>query len=132
MNDPYDRQQAYATMSDKPQQASQAEESELARYGDPSLRQDTKTPTRSGTAQTGRGGIEWVRASDLLTRGGTSVANRGAAAHENVIRKMRGGMASIPVSRSGIARRSANALPPVSVFGQTPPSQSTTRGAVGR
>lgn len=133
-NDPYDRQ-ALAAMNDRPDpaQTTPAEASALAKYGDPSL-PGTKidAPTASPQARR-RGGIEWVRASDLLTGGGTRVADRGAAGQESVIRRMRGGMASInPVSRRGIARRSASSLPPVSAFGATPPAQPVSREAVGR
>jgi len=134
MNDPNDRQQAVAALSDKPptQEANPAEVSDLARHGDPSLHSETSSNDATRRSAR-RGGIEWVRASDLLARGGVRVADRGANSQESVIRKMRGGMASInPVSRSGIARRSANSLPPVTAFGQTPPAPSAGRGAVGR
>jgi len=119
MPDPYDRQQALAAMNDKPQaaQAAQAEASALARLGDPSLPSTKSTEQTPQAAR--RRGIEWVRLSDLLTRGGISAANRGAVNQENVIRRMR--TSANPVSRRGIARKSAPSLPPVTAFGQTPP-----------
>ncbi len=134
-SDPNDRRQALAAMNDRPDpaQSTQAEASMLAKLGDPSIA-GTKSDAKAPSSQSRRrGSIEWVRASDLLARGGTRVADRGATGQENVVRRMRGGMASInPVSRRGIARASARSLPPVSAFGAPPPTQSTTRGAVGQ
>jgi hypothetical protein len=134
MSDPYDRQQAAAAMSDRPEPAAQAEASALARHGDPSLQRRKTDGAYVSPEDRRRGGIEWVRASDLLTRGGIRVADRGAGGQENVVRRMRGGMASInPISRRGIARRSANSLPPPSAFGATPPSSPAAgRGVGGR
>jgi hypothetical protein len=134
MNDPYDRQQAAAATSDRPEPPAQPEASALARHGDPSLQRRKTDGAYVSPADRRRGGIEWVRASDVLTRGGVRFADRGANGQENVVRRMRGGMASInPVSRRGIARRSANSLPPVTAFGATPPSQpAAQRTAVGR
>jgi hypothetical protein len=124
MPEPQNRQQA-ATMSEtEPQQQPQAEPSALARHGDPSL-QRRKTDGRYVSPEAKRkGGIEWVRASDLLTRGGIRLGDKGATGQETTIRRLRKGMASInPVTRRGIARRSAGALPPPSAFGQTGPAQ---------
>jgi hypothetical protein len=133
MSDPYDRQQA-AAMSDRPEPAAQPEASALAHHGDPSLQRRKTDGAYVSPEDRRRGGIEWVRASDVLTRGGIRVADRGAGGQESVVRRMRGGMASInPVSRRGIARRSANSLPPPSSFGATPPSSPAAgRGTVGR
>jgi hypothetical protein len=124
MPDPHNRQRA-ATVSETAQPPrQQAQPSALARHGDPSL-QRPKTDGRYVSSEAKRkGGIEWVRASDLLTRGGIRLGDRGASGQENTIRRMRKGMASInPVTRRGIARRSAGALPPPSAFGQTGTSQ---------
>lgn len=123
MPNPQDHQ-ALAAMKDTPQpQASQGEVSALARHGDPSLRR--RSTDRFMTSEGRPGGLQWVRASELLTQGGIRLADRGATSHDTIVRKMRRGMASInPTSRRGIARRSASSLPPLSVFGagrQSPP-----------
>jgi hypothetical protein len=122
-NDQHDQRQAAATRETEPQQP-QAEPSALARHSDPSL-QRRRTDGRHVSPDAGRrGGIEWVRASDLLTRGGTRLGDKGANSQENTVRRLRRGMASInPVSRRGIARKSAGSLPPPSAFGQASPSQ---------
>ncbi len=91
------------------------EPSALARHSDPSLRSETSRPAISGAKQ---GGVEWVRASDLLARGGMSVGGRGITAQENVVRRMRAGMASITARRAQAGQAPAP-LPPVSAFGQT-------------
>jgi hypothetical protein len=133
MSDPFDRRQA-AAVSDRPEPAAQPEGSALARHGDPSLQRRKTDGVYVSPEDRRRGGIEWVRASDLLARGGVRAADRGANGQENVVRRVRGGMASInPVSRRGIARRCANSLPPPSAFGATSPSSpAASRGAVGR
>ncbi len=135
MNDPHDHHQTPDAVSERPepQPTSQTSISELARQTDPSLPR-TRTTTQPAKAQGRRpGSIEWVRASDLLMRGGIRAATRGATGQEAVIRRMRGGMASInPVSRRGIARRSASPLPPVASFGSASPAQATTGKTVGQ
>ncbi|MDR2254203.1 MAG: hypothetical protein LBD97_10195, partial [Bifidobacteriaceae bacterium] len=72
MNDPHDRRQAVAAMSDRPgpEQTEQAGVSDLARHGDPSLRRRKTDGAYASPPDRREGGIEWVRASDLLTRGG--------------------------------------------------------------
>jgi hypothetical protein len=134
MSDPYDRQQTAVAMSERPEPPAQPEASALARHGDPSLQRRKTDGAYASPKDRRPGGIEWVRASDLLTRGGIRAADRGANSQENLVRRMRGGMASInPASRRGVARRSANSLPPPSAFGATPPSQPTVQpGAVSR
>lgn len=83
--------------------------------------------------------MEWVRAYDLLTRGGARLSGLGARGHEAAARAPRAGfrrgMAAIgvAVSRRGAARRSAPTLPPVGAFGQIPPGAGPGTGrAVAR
>jgi hypothetical protein len=125
MPDPHNQHPGQAVTREMEAQPPQAEPSALARHGDPSL-QHRNIDGRSVYPDPKRkDGIEWVRASDLLTRGGIRLGDKGVTAQEATVRRMRRGMASInPVSRSGVARRSAAALPsPPSAFGQTGPSQ---------
>ncbi|MDR2973682.1 MAG: hypothetical protein LBV00_03055 [Propionibacteriaceae bacterium] len=120
MPDPHNQHPGQAVTRETEPQQPRAEPSALACHGDPSV-QRRKTDGRHVSPDAKRrGGIEWVRASDLLTRGGIRLGDKGVAAQEATVRRLRRGMASInPVTRSGIARRSAAALPPPSVFGQT-------------
>ncbi|MDR3360851.1 MAG: hypothetical protein LBO20_09475 [Bifidobacteriaceae bacterium] len=141
MSDPHDRRRIAAAMNDRPEPASrQAEVSALARHADPSVPGREKGAAGAGRerartvrARESRGGVEWVRAQDLLARAGMGLAGRGARGREAVSRRVLGGMASInPVSRRGAARRSAASLPPPTAFGTAPPVPGTGRGAVGR
>jgi hypothetical protein len=115
-------------------------ESALARHRDPSLERARAAKGAGGGGRAaggapvvgGRRGIAWVRAGDLLTRGGTRLAGRGAAGQEAAVRRARAAAARLnPVSRRGIARRSAGSLPPPSAFGRLQPDPGSGR-AVGR
>jgi hypothetical protein len=84
-------------------------------------------------AGSGRRGVEWVRAGDLLTRGGVRVGSAAVGGQERSARFVRRGMASIrvlPASRRGTARRSAPSLPSPSAFGQGPAGQGPSVPAV--
>jgi hypothetical protein len=113
-------------------------DSALARHKDPSL-EHAGNGAGAGSRAAGRAlqaggrrGIEWMRAADLLTRGGMSLAGRGAAGQEAVVKRARTAAARFnPVSRRGIARRSAGSLPPPSAFGRPQPDPGSGR-AVGR
>ena len=108
----------------KPETTAQ-EASLLERLSDPALQ---KQAAAQSTATSGKAGLQWVRASDLLTSHSTRLADLHAAGQENVVKRMRHGMSQIPTSRRGTARKAAS-LPPVGSFGQT---QTVSQGqAVG-
>lgn len=86
----------------------------VARHGDPSLRRQPAAAVRTG-------GIEWVRASDLLARVGGRVADRAAAAHDQAAHQMRCGMAQ-PGRDTNRRGRGGGGLPPVTAFGSAPPA----------
>ncbi|MDR1427588.1 MAG: hypothetical protein LBJ08_07520 [Bifidobacteriaceae bacterium] len=116
----------------EPEAAQAAEVSALARHGDPSL-QRRKTDGRYVGPEAARSsGLQWVRASDLLTRSGIRWGDRGVNTQQVLARRIRTGMGRLnPVSRRGIARRSATSatrLAPVTAFGQQPPSASAAPG----
>ena len=72
--------------------------------------------------------IEWVRASDLITRGTGRVAGAGIRFHQSVGVQARRGLAS---GVSAVSRR-ARELPPVSAFGQrSTSSMASARSGVG-
>jgi hypothetical protein len=73
-------------------------------------------------------GVEWVRASDLITRGTGRVAGAGIRFHQEVGVQTRRGLAS---GVSAVSRR-ARELPPVSAFGRrNAPATAATRSGVG-
>ncbi len=108
--------------AERAQTSPQAGVSGLARHGDPSLKE------RGQGQPAGGGGIEWVRASDVLQGRGARLAEGHAHAQEDLVKRMRHGMAAA-MSRRGAARQ-ASALPPVSGFGQT--VRAAGREAVAR
>ena len=65
--------------------------SQLARMTDPALREKASS---SRLASRG-GGVEWVRAMDLIQGRGTRLAELHASGQENLVRRMRHGMARI-------------------------------------
>jgi hypothetical protein len=97
--------------------------SQLAMAGDPSVGSCQTVSARRGSS-----GVEWVRASDVLQSRGARFAGRHAQGQENLVRRMRHGMAAA-VSRRG-AGRQAVSLPAVSSFGHAVPAVSGQ--AVGR
>ena len=105
----------------------QPDASALARRTDPALN-PAPTATASTTAA-GQGGIQWVRAVDVLQGRGVRLADLHAASQENLVRRMRHGMSQIATSRRGVARRAVG-LPPVATFGQ--PVAPTQPQAVSR
>ncbi|MDR2975572.1 MAG: hypothetical protein LBV00_12850 [Propionibacteriaceae bacterium] len=110
--------------SGDPGPADRGDGSALAHRSDPAL-QVGATPLM---VTPGPGGVQWVRASELVARLGMRVTDRGA-----VVRCLHGGMASITASsRRGVARRSAVGLPPVTVFGSPRPMSSVSRQGVSR
>ena len=125
-----DVRQRVTTQLHQPE-ATAPEASMLERLSDPALQKttgQTTGQTSSTQAASGRSGIQWVRASDLLTGHGTKLADLHATGQENVVRRMQHGMSQIATSRRGTARQAAT-LPPVSSFGQT---QAVSQGqAVG-
>jgi hypothetical protein len=108
-----------------------AEVSALAHQGDPSL-QRRKTDGRYVSPDPRQAtGLQWVRASDLLTRSGVRLGDTTLGSQQVMVRRIRTGMGRLnPVSRRGIARRSAQAtaLAPVASFGQQPPSLPAAPG----
>ena len=105
-----------------PEAVRNAEASALARFGDPSLPPSRTDPKQSRSSRPG--GLEWVRASDLLARIGTGLGDRAFGGHDRIVARMRAArVRSTAVSRSGISRASAPTAPrlaPPSVFGQPP------------
>jgi len=97
------------------------EASMLERLSDPALQKQSVAQTaQSRSAQaSGRSGIQWVRASDLLSGHGTRLADLHATGQENLVKRMRHGMSQAATSRRGTARQAAT-LPPVASFGQNP------------
>ncbi|MCI1978266.1 MAG: hypothetical protein LKJ44_00895 [Bifidobacteriaceae bacterium] len=73
-------------------------------------------------------GVEWVRASDLITRGTSRVAGAGIRFHQAVGAQVRRGLAS---GVRAVSRR-ARELPPVSAFGRRNSlSMASSRSGVG-
>lgn len=73
-------------------------------------------------------GVEWVRASDLLTRGTSWVAGEGIRFHQTAGVQTRRGVAS---GVRAVSRR-ARELPPVSAFGgRSATSMGSSRFGVG-
>ncbi len=77
-------------------------------------------------ARYGRG-VEWVRPTDLLVRGGSRVAGAGIDLQAELARRARQATASRTRAMSMRAKR----LPPVSAFGHQSGRHSLDRGAVG-
>lgn len=95
----------------------------LAHRKDPSLtRPDKQGPVEGGKHLPG---VEWVRPSDLMTRGGSRVAGRGIDFQAELARRSRRGivqagrMTGRGVTRAGhaVSERSRR-LPPASAFGR--------------
>lgn len=84
------------------------------------------SPAVDPAARYGRG-VEWVRPTDLLVRGGSRVAGAGIDFQAELARRARGTAASGARAMSPSARR----LPPVSAFGRTGGRHGTDRGGVG-
>jgi len=118
MNDPRDPRTQPTAQPPQPAQPAGAEVSALARIGDPSLRRRSTDDRFNGSPAQRRGGLAWVRAFDVLTGKGQRLADWHALGQENLVRRMRHGMARIATSRRGVARQSAPSLPPVTAFGQ--------------
>jgi hypothetical protein len=114
--------------AEPPSPASEADRSTLAHVADPSLAPGPRNaPGRTARPRAGggatRGGVEWVRLGDLLTRlgmagGGRAVDWQAIAAR----RTRRAAGAGAAASRRGIAR-AARRLPPLSAFGQARPAR---------
>jgi hypothetical protein len=83
-------------------------------------------PEVDPAARYGRG-IEWVRPTDLLVRGGSRVAGAGIDFHADLARRARESAASGTRAMSPRAKR----LPPVSAFGRPSERHGMDRGGVG-
>lgn len=96
--------------------------SSTARHGDPSVQ-------RQRTERTTTGGVEWVRASDLLARVGGRTADRAVSGLDRAAAHWRHGMAqpSRDTKRPG---RGGPGLPPVAAFGSIPPASPSPSLAV--
>jgi hypothetical protein len=101
----------------------EADVSVLAHRKDPSLTR----PDKQGAADGARrpAGVEWVRPSDLITRGGSKVAGRGIDFQAELARRSRCGIVQAGratgrgVTRAGHAvSERARRLPPASAFGR--------------
>jgi len=115
--DTRDVRQRVTTELHKPETTAQ-EASMLERLSDPALQKQTATQPQATVSASGKAGLQWVRASDLLNSHGTRLADLHASGQENVVKRMRHGMSQIATSRRGAARKAAS-LPPVGSFGQT-------------
>lgn len=73
-------------------------------------------------------GIEWVRPTDLISRGSASLAGRGIDLEVEMARKARAPMVDGLKSLGGRARR----LSPLSTFGHGARHHAPTRAAVGK
>lgn len=101
-----------------------------ARHGDPTRR---KSAALAGSATRRRSGIEWVRASDLLSATGSRVLGRGIDFQAELTRRTR----ALPVHAAAATRRAirdrALHLPPASSFAHPGSSQPVpTRAGIGR
>jgi len=81
-------------------------------------------PERRGT----RPGLEWVRASDLLSIGGGRVAGRGIDFETELARRLR----RAPSAVRRTMRERADRLPPLSEFGQSSARPPMSRHGLGR
>ena len=75
-----------------------------------------------------RPGIEWVRASDLLSTGTGRIAGRGIDFESELARRMR----RAPGATRRALRTRADRLPPLSEFGQPHEHPQMTRHGLGR
>jgi hypothetical protein len=108
-----------------------AETSALARHGDPSVRRRRTDGRYASSEPAEHRGVQWVRASDLLTRSGIRIGDTSVKGQQVMVKSIRTGMGRLnPVSKRGISRRSSSrtAAAPVSAFGQQPRSGSITPG----
>jgi hypothetical protein len=78
--------------------------------------------------RTSRNGLEWVRASDLLSSGGGRIAGRGLDFETELARRLRRAPSAI---RQAIHER-ADRLPPLSEFGQSSAHPPMSRHGLGR
>ncbi|GAA3871271.1 hypothetical protein GCM10022381_12980 [Leifsonia kafniensis] len=108
-----------------------AEEAALwAVHGDPSHR---KPAASSASVTRWRSGVEWVRASELLSSAGGRVAGRGIDFQAELSRRAR----TLPVQAAAASRRTirdrALRLPPASAFGRRGASAPLpTQARIGR
>lgn len=72
-------------------------------------------------------GVEWVRPTDLLARGGARAAGAGIDFQKELARRTRGATAE----RLHAIRDRAHLLPRLSVFGRGSTERGAERGAVG-
>jgi len=72
-------------------------------------------------------GVEWVRPTDLMARGGSRVAGAGINFQTELRRRTYQATAT---SARGIAER-ARRLPPISAFGHGSPRRGAERSAIG-
>lgn len=72
-------------------------------------------------------GVEWVRPTDLLARGGSRAAGAGIDFQKELARRTRGATAE----RLHAIRDRAHLLPPLSAFGRGSTERGAERGAVG-
>lgn len=92
------------------------------------VKQSSHKTAKDRLASVSGRGIEWVRASDLITRGTGRVAGAGIRFHQTVGTQARRGLAS---GVSAVSRR-ARELPPVSAFGRrSAQATAATRSGVG-
>lgn len=111
-----------SAVEDRPR-SDEANVSVLAHRKDPSLTR----PDKQGSTEGGKrpAGVEWVRPSDLMTRGGSRVAGRGIDFQAELARKSRRGIVQAgratgrSVTRAGhVVSERARRLPPASAFGR--------------
>lgn len=108
------------------------EVSELARHTDPSQAKKTAEKQAPEAAEKAKGGIVWVRPSELMTQASARAAGRGIDFHAEIARRARRpAVQAVAASRHAISER-ARRLPPVSAFGRRGQSPSgATRSGIG-
>ena len=89
--------------------------SQLARMTDPALREKASSLRLASRG----GGVQWVRAMDLVQGRGTRLAELHASGQENLVRRMRHGMARIATHPRHTTSRVAP-LPPAPSPTQAP------------
>ncbi|QEA29491.1 hypothetical protein FGL91_13550 [Microbacterium sp. CBA3102] len=72
-------------------------------------------------------GVEWVRPTDIIARGGSRVAGAGIDFQKELARRTRGAT----TERLHTIRDRARQLPPLSAFGRGSAERGAERGAVG-
>ncbi len=121
------REQPPRAVEPIPERATVPDQAETAGTPDAVKQAETARPTVRLDEVRGRG-VEWVRPTDLLVRGGGNLAGRGISFNVEQHRRVRLTLAEGARAVSERARR----LPPLSAFGRpSPQSAGAARSGVG-